>query len=386
MRGGDVAHNGAIGGLATLALALVLGLASGALGCGQATGAGPLKGGGGTLAFGGSSANGGSVQGGAAGHGGTSSGLGGSGQGGTLPPVADPFQPPGDEIDTWSGKLPPGGLLDPDTTVYFPKSVAPDAKLPLVVFAHGDNLTENEYADTFRHIAKFGYVVSTVEYDWNPLDTDHHAAADSMLKAIDLLTNNPPGKVGAIVDGSRIAAMGHGLGGKSAIWMALEGAAIHAVVALDPIDDAAGIIPSNKRPSLTPEMMGSMAVPALYLATQFGPTGITNCVPRASNGCRFHEATPAGKSAWIMVLQDFGLRQFVDGYNCLACLGCARGDQNFHGPTQLAARGLTVAFLEYVLRGKTGYLAYLEGAQLEALRQENRVLDAQEQFAFCAEQ
>ena len=174
----------------------------------------------------------------------------------------------------------------------------------------------------------------------------------------------------------------HVLDLKGNIWSVVIG----AVIGLDPIDDAAGIIPSKKRPSLTPEMMGSMAVPALYLTTEFGPVGITNCVPRKSNGCRFFEATPAGQKAWNVVLEDFGHMQMVDGYNCVACLGCARGDQADHGPTQVVVRGLTVAFLEYVLRGKSGYLAHLEGAQLADLRAQNRVLDTQEQFAFCAEQ
>ena len=152
------------------------------------------------------------------------------------------------------------------------------------------------------------------------------------------------------------------------------------------VDDDKGLLPSAKRPSLTPEQMGALALPTLYLGTELGPAGLSNCVPRASNACRFFEATPSGVPAWLAVLEDFGHMQLIDGYNCVACLTCSRGDGAEHATTQLVARGLMVAFLEATLKARSGYLAYLDGPLLDVQRDNNRVLDAQEQFQFCAEQ
>ncbi len=265
-------------------------------GCGSADGADPIKGTtSGTIADGGGST---SQSGGAGGSGGGLGGgqpSGGSGGSGGIPVfVPDPFQTPATEVDTWSGKLPPGGLFANGVKAYFPKNTPAGTTYPLVVFAHSPSVGDDDYGDTFTHLAKFGYVVATVEYDWNSLNEDHHAPADSLLAAITMFTTDPPGDVGDIVDADKIATMGHGLGGKSAIWMALEGSDVDALVAFDPIDDKGGLLPSDKRPSLTPEMMSTMAVPALYLATEFGPSGLTECVPGASNGCRFYEETPNG--------------------------------------------------------------------------------------------
>ncbi len=366
---------GLVGVIGALALVAICAWAAG---CGNADGADPLT----TTSSTGVGGDGGSGGFGAGG----SAGAGGAGGAGGAPSVPDPFQPPADNVDVWTGKLPPGGLLDHDVRVYFPNPAPPNAPLPLLVFAHGTGLGENAYEDTFRHLAKFGTVVASVEYSYNAISPNHHAPADSMLGAIELLGQNPPSELESIVDVSRVAVGGHGLGAKAALWMALEGADVDAVVAFDPIDDDEGILPSANRPSLTPELMSSLAIPTLYLGSELGPTGIIKCVAHESNACRFFEETPSGISSWLMVLAGFGHLQFVDGYNCMTCLTCARGEAAEHDATQVVARGLTVAFLKATLEGESGYLDYLEGAALQQLRDNGRVLDEQAQFQFCAEQ
>ncbi len=129
-----------------------------------------------------------------------------------------------------------------------------------------------------------------------------------------------------------------------------------------------------------------MTTPTLYLGAELGPAGITSCTPRQSNACRFFEETPSGVSAWLMMLASFGHLQFVDGYHCVTCLSCNRGPESEHAAIQIVARGLTVAFLGAILEGQSGYLSYLEGAEREQLEQNDRLLDEQEQFQFCAEQ
>jgi pimeloyl-ACP methyl ester carboxylesterase len=200
----------------------------------------------------------GGEQAGGAGQGGA--GMGGAGMSGAGGAVVAPT-PPDTKLGTWKGSLPGGSAV----VVTFP-SEGGGKTYPLVVFAHGFQLGVGDYQSTLDHIAKFGYVVASVDYASNLLDQDHHAPVDSMKAAIELLTASPPAQVGPIVDASRIASMGHSLGAKGAIWAALELPEIKAVVALDPVDDGgSSFVPANptKRPSLAPEQMGKMKVPAL---------------------------------------------------------------------------------------------------------------------------
>lgn len=301
-------------------------------------------------------------------------------------PPADPFLPPDVEVSTWKGKLPPGGFFDLGIQVVYP-TAPPLEQLPLVVFAHGFQIDEGWYAATQAHLAKFGYVVASVDYDGSLIDQDHHAPVDAMVKAMDMLTTSPPPEIGNIVDPQRIVAAGHSLGGKGAIWTSIEDARVRAVVALDAVDDDPSPFPnpSAKRPSLAPEEMGGVQVPVLFLGAQLSPTGNQPCAPLASNVCRFHESMPAGVPSWIAVVERFGHMQFIDDYGCIVVCGtCERGPEAEHMGQQVVFRGLTVAFLEYVMRGKTGYLPLLEGPWLGALQTDNQVLDPTELDMFCA--
>jgi acetyl esterase/lipase len=301
-------------------------------------------------------------------------------------PVVDPYQPPAGDVVTWKGKLPPGGWMAPDIWVTFPKNPPAGTTLPLVVFAHGFQMGVGDYLATCQHLARFGYVVASVDYASNMMDQDHHAPVDSMKAAIELLLGQPPAEVGKIADADRIAAMGHSLGAKGAVWAALEDARIKAVVALDPVDDDPSPVPvpSPKRPSLAPEQMGKMKVPVLYLGAELSPTGTPPCAPAKSNACRFAESTPQTTPHWVAVLAKTGHMQFADNFNCALCWTCAKGAEADDPAVKLAFRGLSVALLESALRGKTGYLAYLEGAEFDKLRAQSRVLDAASQDKFCA--
>ncbi len=67
------------------------------------------------------------------------------------------------------------------------------------------------------HLAAFGYVVASVDYDQNPVGLDQYDIVESLALAIDMMTGEPPGEVGDIVDASRIASAGHSIGAKAAI-------------------------------------------------------------------------------------------------------------------------------------------------------------------------
>lgn len=305
-----------------------------------------------------------------------------------IPQPPDPFAPPAVEVATWRGKLPPAGLFDPEVEISYPTEPPPADGYPLVVFAHGFQVGEEMYRATMEHVAKFGYVAVSTDYENNPIDQDHHAPVEAMARAIDMMTTDPPSEIGAIVDPDRIAAMGHSIGGKGAVWLTLEDPRVQVLVALDPIDDDPSPVPlpTGKRPSLAPELMGDLTVPTFYLAAELSPNGAQPCAPAASNSCRYFESTPAGTPAWIAVLEDFGHMQYLDPYDCLLCGTCERGPQAEHADKQTMMRGLAVAFLEMHLRGETGHLAYFEGASREQLESDDVLLDPAEQEAFCAKQ
>lgn len=301
------------------------------------------------------------------------------------PPPPNPFEPPAVEVAVWKGKLPPGGLFSPGIRVTYPTPLPQDGPYPLVLFAHGMSLGEDDYAATFEHIAKFGYVVASVDFEENLLDMDHHAPVEAMQKAVELLSTESPPELLGRADLTTFVAAGHSLGGKAAVWLALEDARVAAVVALDPVDDAMGPgAPSEERPSLAPERMGEMTVPGLYVAAQLSPTGTTPCAAKSSNACRFVESTPAEASPRLYVLQDFGHMQFVDAYGCMQCHACARGPQDAHEPKQVLARGLMVAFLEDVIRGRSESRYWLEGEGIGQLQAADGLLDVAEQLSFCA--
>lgn len=302
---------------------------------------------------------------------------------GTAPP--DPFHDPGTSVSTWRGKLPPGGMFASDVEVTFPTDPAPPEGYPLMVFAHGFQIGEDQYRASMEHVAKFGYVVASVDYESSLLDQDHHAPVEAMASAIEMLTTTPPPEVGAIVDSARIAAAGHSLGAKGAVWLTLEDDRIDALIALDPVDDDPSPIPipTDKRPSLTPERMAEMGTPSLYVAAELSLQGQQACAPRESNGCRFYESSPPGVPAWLVVLPAFGHMQFMDAYDCTLCGTCARGPEGDHGWRQAVFRGLMVAFLGAHLRGETAYLDLFDGAGRGQLELDNALLDAAEQGLFC---
>ncbi len=302
-------------------------------------------------------------------------------------PVANPLVPPDVEVTTWSGKLPPGGMLALAIEVTRPAEDPPQGELyPLVVFAHGFQVGEDMYRKTMTHLAQFGYVTASVDYESSLVDQDHHAPVEALGKAIDMLTQAPPLQVGAVADPTRVVAAGHSLGAKGAVWLALEDPRISALVALDPVDDDPSPLPfpSDKRPSITPEKMGDLKVPSLFVGGVLSPTGQQPCAPSASNACRFFESVPAGTSAWLAVLDAFGHMQFLDAYDCpLLCGTCPRGDQAEHETRQAVFRGLAVAFLELHLRQKSGYLSWIEGADRAQLETDGMLLDPPAQTSFC---
>jgi hypothetical protein len=299
--------------------------------------------------------------------------------------VPDPMVSPDVPVTEWKGKLSPGSMVSKEMVGFRPTADPPSGELyPLVVFARDHQAQKDSYKKTMKHIAQFGYVTASVDYDLGLLDPDHHAPVENLKRAIDVLTTKPPDNVGNVVDPKRIAAMGHAVGGKAAVWLALEDPRVSAVITLSPVDDDPGsLVGSSHRPSLAPEQMGKFKVPALFLGAALGSSS-NSCAPSASNACRFFESVPDKTTAWLGVLEAFGHLQFIDDYDCLLlCGSCPRGPKAEHEKRQLVFRGLSVAFLQLQFRHASGYLSWLEGTERTSLETANFLLDTAEQGNFC---
>jgi predicted dienelactone hydrolase len=137
-----------------------------------------------------------------------------------------------------------------ETDIYFPADGVCQqgraAPYPGIVFAHGFGMFgisngADDNADNGRHLGSWGYVVAI------PLLPDGFEERVAVLSQVLSYLESEAGRVGSSlyrkVDTSRIAAVGHSLGGAGALALAARDARIKAVVALDPVyhqSDAGG--------------------------------------------------------------------------------------------------------------------------------------------------
>ena len=132
------------------------------------------------------------------------------------------------------------GLIDADAaagteiriTVVAPTSAATTGAgpLPLVVFAHGFDLSAGRYRPMLERVASAGYVVAAPELPGAsseltvPLDAEAIVDQPAVLRAVidDLLTAEARDSLGVAVDGDRVGVMGHSDGGLTATALAFN--------------------------------------------------------------------------------------------------------------------------------------------------------------------
>lgn len=98
---------------------------------------------------------------------------------------------------------------------------------PLVVFAHGYNVTPLTYHDLLHHLAQAGFVVAApsfpLETQGGPLDENdlQNEPADIRFVITQMLgASSGSGLLGGMVDGRHIAVVGHSDGGEAALGVA----------------------------------------------------------------------------------------------------------------------------------------------------------------------
>ena len=170
-------------------------------------------------------------------------------------------------------------------------------------------------------------------------------------------------------DMARLGLAGHSLGGKIAMLTSTEDERPIAIFGIDPVDAAGGpgARPSERFPSVTPELMPLIDVPLGLMgettnATCRGPF-CQACAPEADNFQQYfnHATSPAIE---IEVLGASHM-SFLDDTNCgIACAVCGEGTDEPAETRQLAHRYMT-AFFNVFLRGDASYRYWLDGQGIQ---------------------
>lgn len=234
---------------------------------------------------------------------------------------------------------------------------------PLVLIAPGFQIAPAQYLTYAEHLASFGYVACTVAYSVG-FPTSHVDAAADLTGAVDQLLALGADSMSPFfdrIDPSRIALVGHSLGGKLAVLAAAGDARVKAIVGLDPVD-AAPFCTQARCPDATDLL--PLATPIAVLGETLDATpviGTQACAPADGSYATFYDA--ASSPALEVTVTGAGHMSFIGSRaTCgLACSACQTptADQD---EVLTLARSYVVSFLERHLRGNLAYETYLTGA------------------------
>ena len=242
----------------------------------------------------------------------------------------------------------------------FPTAGPVPAPWPLVLFAHGFQIAASAYTVYVQHLATYGYVACTVDYNAPFIGISHVKSALELSGAIDwaLSAAIPPALIGKI-DASRIGMSGHSLGGKLSIMAAKSDPRIKASLTLDPVDAATFCNPTDC-PDAT--SMLPLGIPTGFLGEttdQAAGLGGQACAPTADNFQTFFAA--AGSPSLQVTVNGANHISFVPNTaNCLTCGFCQAATAT---PASVVAlsKGYLVAFYQRWLRGDQAWETWLTG-------------------------
>ena len=250
--------------------------------------------------------------------------------------------------------------------VYAPNG---DGVHPVVLFAHGFQLTSANYVSYGEHLASWGFAVVFLDLPGSIFSpVPHTQLRDMMSLALDWIEAEANGAQGPLqdrVDVNAIGVSGHSMGGKLAVWLSATDSRPSAVMVLDPKDtDAAD---EGETPSITPEMMGYITVPLGFLGettNAAGGIGGKACAPASQNFQQFFTYAPA--PAIEIELVGANHMSFLDDPNCgIPCMACPAGTDDPSVSLYLSHKYLT-AFFNVYLSGLDEYTEYLSGSAMES--------------------
>ena len=224
---------------------------------------------------------------------------------------------------------------------YLPET---SSALPLIVFTPGFQVASSSYTPMLERLANEGYNVVRADPPGTPFDVNHIEMATDIRAVIDWLLS---ADFASSIDGSKIATMGHSLGGKIALFNAARDSRVVATFAIDPVDGDPSPIPDPMaRPTLAPDVISEITG-AVGLVGELTNGESSNpfapaCAPLANNFQTIFEALV--NASWVVEWELIGADHMDFVNECpqglfSPCSLCAEGTMN---PDQV--RELTTQF------------------------------------------
>jgi dienelactone hydrolase len=221
------------------------------------------------------------------------------------------------------------------------------------MFGLSDGASEN--ADNGAHLASWGYVTAIPQL---PDDAQERlAAAQEVLTYLENADNTPESFVYRRIDPNRLAAVGHSLGGTTALALAAQDSRPKAVVALDPVYHA------HDESGQSEEQVWDPAAEAPDIAV---PTCILGAPPQDCNSrADYADIYPVvgsiHKASFLIIGGSHC--DFTNPGSSFCGIFC--GISPDPGRTQLIQK-LMVAWLNYYLRTGTDYYTHIYGEEADA--------------------
>ena len=261
-----------------------------------------------------------------------------------------------------------GGAFGADATTL--TVLTPEGKnLPVVLMLPGFQLNPSDYTSTREHLASHGFYVVSPSFPGSLFEPKNNVELrDITLTILDWIETQAAGPLSGVIDPSKLAAVGHSLGGKIGLLTASGDARIDAILGIDPVDSGPPFaFDPAEYPSVTPELMGQIQVPLLLMGeTTNGSGGSTGqaCAPADNNFQEYYKA--AASPAMEVDVLGANHMSFLDNPNCLVCFACPSGSDD-PATTRLITRRLAVAFLTQQLLADNTYDSWLTGADLQTM-------------------
>ena len=218
--------------------------------------------------------------------------------------------------------------------------------LPLVYMNHGFLVQNQYYSRILRQIASHGFaVIAPQMYGRSPLPfgkpslTKEAQLGEQIiawsLANLGTLTNRT-------IATDAVALMGHSRGGHVSWNIAARSSLnIAAVIGLDPVDGA-------RRDAITDSVLAS--VPSLTIGAGLGGS----CAPEGRNYKNFYGSVDQNLEQWLIIGENFGHMDMLDGSCGLPCSLCKKASANYDKDQFVTAvAGSTIAFLKRSLSGNT---------------------------------
>jgi pimeloyl-ACP methyl ester carboxylesterase len=234
---------------------------------------------------------------------------------------------------------------------------------PLVVLLPGFQLESSRYAGLAKHLVSHGMVVVSADPPASLLSVSHVELDLDVSAVIDWALG-----AGLGVDPTKIATLGHSLGGKISVMTAARDPRVKAAFAVDPVNGGGGFGSyTPDRPNIVPDKVAPLRIPLGFIGettNASGGVGGMSCAPAAQNFETFFAA--ASNAPWVAKWDFAGAdhMDFLDTTGCgFTCSACTQGTADA-SVVQSSTQTIAAAFFLRHFFGQAGAEVWLTGTKV----------------------